>query len=128
MDNKSSCIEFKPFVSTSKTTYFDGSTLIFFIFFRESVKISEIRAFCGEIFVYFSPGRLLKKRRFGGIIITIYLRQPVAGNRKPMIRQYSAAFSFIEESSKIKKQTWVYPCGSAAPCGARLEKVRIYKC
>lgn len=48
------------------------------------MKISEIRRFCAEIFVYFSPGRLLQKRRFSGIIITIYFWRSylyAAGNR-----------------------------------------------
>ena len=48
------------------------------------MKISEIRRFCAEIFVYFSPGRLLQKRRFSGIIIIIYFWRSylyAAGNR-----------------------------------------------
>lgn len=88
---------------------------IFLRFFRESVKISEISAFSGKIFVYFSPGRLLKKKRFGGIIITIYLRlthqaaKPSSRcalnvRRKPEANDTSVYSGFFSYYGKIPKK------------------------
>ena len=53
----------------------------FFEIFRESVKISEIAANSGLIFVYFSPGLRLKKKRFSDIIFIIYLREDISPKR-----------------------------------------------
>ena len=62
------------------------------------MKISEIAANSGLIFVYFSPGLRLKKKRFSDIIFTIYLRRGHLPETelKAMKHMHSAAFFLIE--------------------------------